>query len=122
MNKIESLKTLLETVEEKGKLASSVYCRGENNCVIGHLLKIGGVSQEQLIKIDKGAYGNNNYAIGSILRNAQIDFVNEALESLGFNIELDEKILTDLQLVNDYEGMEAAIKQLKQTIKTLEEK
>lgn len=121
MSKIKSLKKLLKTIEEKGKLASSTYCRGENNCVIGHLLKDGGVSQEQLIEIDKGVYGHN-YAIGSILKGGKIHFVNNTLESLGFDVESDIALLEDLQLVNDYRGFGALVKHLKETIKTLEEK
>lgn len=120
MNKIESLKKLLETIEEKGKLTTGNYCRGENNCVIGHLLKIGDVSQEELIKIDKGVYGHS-YAIGSILKGGKIDFVNSSLMSLGFDIEKDADFLNDLQLMNDEIDIEAVIKHLKQTIKTLEE-
>jgi len=120
MNKLESLEKLLETIETKDKLVTGNYCRGENNCVIGHLLKIGNVSQEQLIKIDKGVYGHS-YAIGTILRDGKLDFVNDSLVSLGFAIESDIDILEGLQLVNDYQGTKEVKKHLKVIIQRLKE-
>ena len=121
MNKLESLEKLLETIETKDKLVTGNYCRGENNCVIGHLLKIGNVSQEQLIKIDKGVYGHS-YAIGNILKSGKIDFVNSTLEELGFDIEEDNEFLNDLQLTNDEQGIELVIKHLRATIQELKAK
>jgi len=118
--KIDSLKQLLKTVEENEKLATGRYCKGENNCVIGHLLKNGGVSQEQLKEIDDGVFGHN-YAIYSILVNAELSFVSDALESLGFDVHSDVDLLDSLQDANDNGGRESAIKHLNETIKTLEE-
>lgn len=124
MNKLESLKKLLETIENAEKLANGAYCKGSSNCVIGHLLKIGGVTDEQLKQIDTGYYGNN-YTIVSLINNrtdVDKDFVGDALVELGFNLDEDVRLFNQLQSKNDYCGRETVIEKLKEAIAELEEK
>jgi hypothetical protein len=106
MKKILALKELREIIERE-ELAVSQYADDTFNCcVIGHLLKTGGVSHEQLSEIDNGKYDPMSYSIGRTMSAAREDdiddnFVKEALESLGFDLLEDEVILTRLQSAND---------------------
>jgi hypothetical protein len=131
MKKLESLKKLLEIVKQN-ELARSNYCKDGNNCVIGHLLKMGGVTQEYLLIMDGreeeiNIY-DNWYGINSIVRyikdkDIKDDIVDKTLGELGFNIRSDEdmKILTQLQKTNDVRGKDELERELKYIISKLSE-
>jgi hypothetical protein len=122
--KVQSLIKLREVVAQQEELAFGKYIDydgGEcNNCVIGHLLKVGGVTNEQLKEIDNGKYKINDndvtaYSIHTIFKKSQYhnfddNFVQEALEGLGFNIREDDEMLSELQCFNDnYRGKKEMI-------------
>lgn len=114
MNKLESLKLLLQVVQNN-ELAKGNYCSEDGkNCVIGHLLKIGGMTEEQLRIMDgkeevPNSY-DNWYSISSIIsylnkEDIKDDIVDKTLNELGFNIRTDDrKILDKLQGINDSKG------------------
>jgi len=127
MKKLESLKKLLEVVKQQDTLASGDYCSGGTNCVIGHLLKVGGVTDKQLKEMDRGKYDayEADYAIGSILNaivenNLKGDFVKESLETLGFDLSNDRELLKTLQRRNDNLGLTQTIVLLKEIIAEME--
>lgn len=139
MKKVEILKELLSKVEEQieGKLqfAKSVYlddCGGKN-CVIGHLLLLGGATQDQLRSLDNETH-YDSYGIMSIIRSINIQgedpgFIDSTLKNIGFNIikskdpsdlenigyeifyDHDIKFLKDAQSLND-RGMVEDLKKL----------
>lgn len=123
MSKIESLKKLLEIIESTD-LAKGKYCNEDGeNCMIGHLLKLGGVTDDQLKEIDNGKY-NSWYSIDTVLKitNVEDDFVKSALEGLGFNVVEDRDMLNELQMSNDSNSKKYTIGLLKEKIKEIEEK
>lgn len=128
MKKLESLKKLLEVVKTEDKLASGDYCSGPYNCVVGHLLKIGGVTNKELRLMDNGRYDayEADYTIKSILNairtndDLKDDFVKVSLEKLGFNLTDDEQLLHDLQRRNDNNGQSETIILLENIIEDME--
>lgn len=119
MKKLQSLIKLREVFAKQEQVAVGYYFSPDENscCAIGHLLKLGDVTNEQLIEIDKGKYGEHAYSIRSILRTIQNekfenDFVKDALEKLGFNIYEDTPLLILLQAANDEKGKMKVIDEL----------
>lgn len=106
MKKIESLKKLREIAEQR-EFAGGKYCIHGKNCAIGHLLKIDGVTDEQLILIDNGLY--DWYSIDSVIHEIKKnkendDFVIKSLINLGFDVESKEEdvdLLRKIQSAND---------------------
>lgn len=125
--KLESLKKLLDIVKNEDRLAGGEYCDNGRNCVIGHLLRLDDVTQEQLESLDNGHYGAMDYSIGSILDaieegnvTKEEDFVGNALSNLGFDMYEDRQLLKKLQNENDFEGQKAVISKIDLFIKELE--
>lgn len=114
MDKIQALQTLKETVEKEEIKLKMNYYAGENGCycVIGHLLLQGGVTKEQLKRLDSenDSPYNGNYSMRQIIDyidNGRIDeredFVGKALKGLGFDVNSwdDKMLLYQLQRKND---------------------
>lgn len=132
MNKLESLKQLKEVIKDK-ELASGNYCSGDGrNCVIGHLLKIGGMTEAQLLTMDgkeeevPNSY-DNWYSISSIMsylnkNEIKDDIVDKTFSHLGFDIrsDADRKILDKLQGINDSSGKDKLEIELKNMISKIE--
>jgi hypothetical protein len=98
MKKVEALKKLAE-LAKTNTFATGKYCSEGNNCAIGHLLKIGGLTEEGLKEIDEGKY-DNWYSIGSVINeikkySLKLDNVKESLTALGFDTdsEIDQALL-----------------------------
>lgn len=131
MNKIESLKKLVEVISpEEVRMSSGLYCNSKgDNCVIAHLLLIAnkGVNQGVLSMMDNSHYsdGKNGYSIEKIIK-SQIEgktpdnLVKKSLESLGFDLEEDMNLLQRIQSANDQEGKLAVIQHIEDVIKTLD--
>jgi hypothetical protein len=109
LKKIDSLKKLKELIRKDDvELSAGKYFIEEANCscVIGHLLKIGGLTNEQLNELDNGKY-EDYYSIDSIIdiintgQYRDNDFITPTLNSLGFDIDEDKFFLSMLQVLND---------------------
>lgn len=133
MNKLETLKSLKETIEKSEvTLAKSKYSKLGCNCLIGHLLMIGGASDYQLRVLDDESISPYKwYGIGSIIDKinegkvqSEDDFVGPILKKLGFDIENEREIelLVYLQNCNDIKNKTKydVILELENLIKRLE--
>lgn len=127
MKKLQSLKKLVEVIEVQPSLASGDYCAGGTNCVIGHLLKIDGITNNQLDELDSGRYDEwgGDYSIGSIIHSIvendlKDDFVKKSLNNLGFDLESDADLLKTLQRKNDNFGLGETTQYLYEVIGEME--
>lgn len=132
MTKLDSLKTLKAAVEkEEVVLAEAKYSTEDGcNCLIGHLLKQGGMTEVQLKTLDDNSVNPYKWiGITKIMQRinegrveVKDDFVGPVLKNLGFDIENKEDmdLLGDLQYVNDYFGKDTVLSALTNKIEQLE--
>jgi hypothetical protein len=130
MKKLEALKKLLPIVNDNNLACGNYQSYDDNgkikNCVVGHLLLMGGMTEDDLESIDGGGVGDF-YAIDSVIVNGSGDLadkVRDTLESIGFDVKENEddiQFLSRLQYINDCEGPERLSGHLDENIKKLEE-
>jgi hypothetical protein len=118
MKKIESLKQLIETIKVQplvsGSYVDVIYVEGEHapkccHCVVGYLLKNGGMEVEKLESLDSLDETNpyQSYLIDKIMDKSHYvdnDFVGSKLVELGFSLDdsnNDKEKLRKLQVFND---------------------
>jgi len=124
-NKLESFKKLREVIENTETLAKSTYYECGCNCVVGHLLKLDGITDDQLKELDDNKYSYGDYNIDSIMEfsnenTVEDDFVKTSLENLGFDMEEDQRLLKNLQQINDNKSKAAVLEELDTIITQLE--